>query len=272
MSSRIVPSCLRAEWLAEWSAELACLAGSNDPRLSKVLKFVWGSWPDAVTVRRLQPAAAGRLGDGPFGSPSKCLVSLSVLALLASAAWIAGCNPGFSMTDGVFPHLIMICLAIVTSLIHNSVIVARQSITAVHGRQQFLASLFLMCKTTLALAIAGLLTAVVLRPLSSGTIHAHAYLFPYLFAYRWSIQEQAKRCPVCLRRMSNPVQIGTWPTMLLDWFGMEYMCRLGHGVLYEPNIDGAFSSRRWTPLGPSWKDLFADSTLDPRRPPDDCWD
>lgn len=148
------------------------------------------------------------------------------------------------------------CCALLASLVRDPTGIAGQSSTVTRGRRHVPASLFLVCKTLLALAIAGFMTAATLRPLSSGTVQVHAYLVPYLLAYRWSMRDQAKRCPICFRRMGNPVQIGTWPTIFLDWFGKEYMCRLGHGFLYEPIVETGFSSQRWAPLDPSWKDLF----------------
>ena len=32
--------------------------------------------------------------------------------------------------------------------------------------------------------------------------------FGFLFAFRWILQDQRKRCPVCLRVLSNPARVG----------------------------------------------------------------
>lgn len=88
MASRIVPGRARAEWLAEWGAELAYLEDAEDAEPFQAFRFAWGSWPDAVTVRRLQREKEDRVRDA-FHSPLGCLGSLSLLALIASATWFA---------------------------------------------------------------------------------------------------------------------------------------------------------------------------------------
>jgi len=256
LASTIVPRGLRAEWLAEWRGELAYLRAGNDGGSSRVLTFAWGSLPDAVTLWRIQPKEDCCDWDQAFRSPLRCLGWMSGLAWVALVAWGAGNDHAFSASHDALPHWIMVCLGFLAAFVRNPAIIAGPLSTAVHIRHRVVALVFLFCKTVLAIGIAGLLTAIVLRPLSSGTVQAHAFLLPYLFACRWSILDQAKRCPICLCQVGNPVQIGSRPTALVDGYEMEYMCRRGHGLLYESLFEGAFCSRRWTPLDQSWKDLF----------------
>ncbi|MES1257868.1 MAG: hypothetical protein ABUS51_05545 [Acidobacteriota bacterium] len=84
-----------------------------------------------------------------------------------------------------------------------------------------------------------------------------AALFGSLFAARWIVADQRRRCPVCLRRMGNPVRIGEASRILLEWHGTEFMCPRGHGLLYMPEWPAIWSGRqRWMDLGASWGGLF----------------
>ncbi len=86
-----------------------------------------------------------------------------------------------------------------------------------------------------------------------------------LFAARWMLADQRKRCPVCLRLLANPVRIGESSHILLEWHGTELMCRRGHGMLYVPEWPPIWTGRqRWLELGPSWADSFARTDSAPR--------
>ena len=77
------------------------------------------------------------------------------------------------------------------------------------------------------------------------------------FAMRWTLADQRRRCPVCLRHLANPVRIGHSSRMLLEWHGTELMCLQGHGLLHIPERPSIwFSAQRWMDLGPSWSGLF----------------
>ncbi len=77
-----------------------------------------------------------------------------------------------------------------------------------------------------------------------------------LFAARWILADQRKRCPVCLRLLANPVRIGESSRILLEWHGTELMCPRGHGLLYVPEWPAIWSPRqRWMDLGPTWEGL-----------------
>jgi hypothetical protein len=83
------------------------------------------------------------------------------------------------------------------------------------------------------------------------------FLFGYFAAFSWTLADQRGRCPVCLRRLVRPVTIGSASHTLLDWYGTEFLCARGHGLLYEPEIPtSANSARHWQSLDPSWAGLF----------------
>jgi hypothetical protein len=78
-----------------------------------------------------------------------------------------------------------------------------------------------------------------------------------LFAFRWALRDQRKRCPVCLRTLTNPARVGQFSRNFLAWNGTELVCLSGHGLLHVPDIPTSwFSSQRWLYLDPSWSGLF----------------
>jgi len=81
-----------------------------------------------------------------------------------------------------------------------------------------------------------------------------------LFAFRWVLQDQRNRCPVCLRLLSNPARVGETSRNFLAWNGTELICAGGHGLLHIPELPTSwFSTQRWQYLDPSWSTLFSDT-------------
>ena len=81
-----------------------------------------------------------------------------------------------------------------------------------------------------------------------------------LFGFRWAVADQRKRCPVCLRRVSNPATVGLASRTFLGWNGTEMICMGGHALLHVPSLPTSwFSGQRWLYLDNSWDFLFADS-------------
>jgi hypothetical protein len=118
--------------------------------------------------------------------------------------------------------------------------------------------LFLAAKTVLVLPIL-LFGSLDLGSLGSSVspLVVHIVFFSGLFAARWILADQRRRCPVCLRLLTNPVRMGESSRILLEWHGTELMCLRGHGMLYVPEWPAIWSGRqRWMDLGPSWGGLF----------------
>jgi len=75
----------------------------------------------------------------------------------------------------------------------------------------------------------------------------------YVIAFRWALIDQQKRCPECLRRLLLPVRIGAPSQTFLGWYGTEFVCGKGHGVLLAPETPTAsFSQQDWFHLDDSW--------------------
>jgi hypothetical protein len=80
-----------------------------------------------------------------------------------------------------------------------------------------------------------------------------------LFGLRWAIMDQSRRCPVCLRRVTHPAQVGIASCNFLGWNGTEMICTGGHALLHVPSLPTSwFSRQRWMYLDTSWDFLFAD--------------
>jgi hypothetical protein len=78
-----------------------------------------------------------------------------------------------------------------------------------------------------------------------------------LFGMRWVLKDQRQRCPVCLRRVAHPAQVGHSSRTFLEWNGTEMMCLGGHALLHVPSLPTSwFGAQRWLYLDPSWAFLF----------------
>ncbi|MGH9629037.1 MAG: hypothetical protein ACRD7E_11990 [Bryobacteraceae bacterium] len=117
--------------------------------------------------------------------------------------------------------------------------------------------IFLTIKVALLIVIVffGILD---LAAISSTPIQPHGFLVAYILAFRWALSDQRKRCPVCLRLLTNPIRIGWSSRTFLEWHGTELMCTKGHGLLYVPEIPtSCYSTQRWLYLDCSWRGLIS---------------
>lgn len=86
----------------------------------------------------------------------------------------------------------------------------------------------------------------------------HGLIVATIVATRWALIDQRRRCPVCLRLLSNPTRIGGPSRIFLEWYGTELICAHGHGLLYVPEIPtSCYSTQRWEYLDASWSTLFS---------------
>lgn len=79
-----------------------------------------------------------------------------------------------------------------------------------------------------------------------------------LFGMRWALLDQRQRCPVCLKRVTHPAQVGLVSRMFLAWSGTELICTDGHTLLHVPGLPTSWlSAQQWMYLDASWDFLFA---------------
>lgn len=85
-----------------------------------------------------------------------------------------------------------------------------------------------------------------------------------LFGLRWALMDQSRRCPVCLRCVTHPAQVGIASCSFLGWNGTEMICTGGHALLHVPSLPTSwFAHQRWLYLDASWDFLFANAAVHP---------
>jgi hypothetical protein len=83
-------------------------------------------------------------------------------------------------------------------------------------------------------------------------------LLSQVFVLRWSLEDQAERCPVCCRLVSMPVSVGSRSSLILDRPAVEFLCTRGHGTLRLSDLTACTGeASQWTPVDRSWRELFA---------------
>jgi hypothetical protein len=99
-----------------------------------------------------------------------------------------------------------------------------------------------------------------INSLTAEYIQLGVSLCGFLFAFRWALHDQRRRCPKCLRLLTHPAYVGQSSRNFLGWNGTELICVGGHGLLHIPDMPTSwFSTQRWLYLDPSWSSLFSDA-------------
>jgi hypothetical protein len=226
----IVPRTQRAEWLAEWSSELWYVRAAS---LRGATYFCLGAFPDAFWLRcNNAPTDARKIFR--LESPLRCI---AFLALLAGASFFFSRHTMKEIR--ILPHLLVILMAllvlpVVTSLDFGEYPANSRPLSWPGRRWMFFAT-----------KVALLLTTVFCGAITLATIGS-PILAGYVFAFRWALMDQRRRCPVCLHVLISPVRIGEPSHTFLAWYGTELMCAKGHGVLQVPEIaTSCYRTQRW---------------------------
>jgi hypothetical protein len=258
IASWLVPQEQRAEWLAEWQGELWQLRR----RKTDAAIFCLGSFRDAMWLWRNHPESR-RCRWPRLEAPSHCLFFLATVAALSllfvlrlphipdprAGARFSPLPPLYNF----FGLITMACfvLPVTTSLSLGEYPASRYWLR----RWAFLAAKI----------------ALVLAPIYSGCVYSkYQYLthqpspipgqfllLGCILAFRWILNDQRRRCPVCLQSLGHAAQVGQPARNFLEWNGTELMCKRGHGLLHVPATPSDWSSRqRWLDLDASWSGLF----------------
>ncbi len=259
-ASLLAPSDQRAEWLYEWRSELWYI-----PRRGAT-QFCLGAFRDALWLRRnnLSPVKRTRIH---LESPLSCLVFLAAIA--AACSFMAVClpapramtsSPHLSASDvpaGCIAMVMLSCLLLpVTRLVMMERAPASRHPMPWPGRLR--RGIFLALKIALVQPIM-LCGFVVLARTGPIPVMPLGVCASWILAFRWVLIDQRRRCPVCLRLLTNPVRIGDPSHTFLEWYGAESMCSRGHGLLQVPEISASYSGKQqWLNLDGSWSGLFSE--------------
>lgn len=247
----LVPASERAEWCREWRSEFWYVQKCGWRRVM----FCLGAFKDALWMRRNSPRERRIL----LQSPLHCVLLLVFLAALSMffAFYLPGPRDMLRSSQFLFlvfipwPGIAFLILPTVTSLSLGEY--PHPPNWAMRSRRW----IFLGIKIALVLLIVSFGTLDCSQMLSVTVLQPQATLLGYVLAFRWVLIDQRRRCPVCLRLLTNPTRIGQRSQSLLDWSGTELMCERGHGLLYVPEVQNSYSTQRWLYLDPSWQSLFS---------------
>jgi len=263
----LVPRLGRQEWMAEWTGELWHLIHSRNAVKhssayvrGSIFRFCLGSFPDAIWLRlnRFDSARKERLW---LRSPVRCILFLLILAAITSwgAYWESMLQPPYTDPQFMASCLLVLAIAVLILPIATTFSLghypARLHSSARSARlNRFI---FLGIKVAILLPIVFCGTLALAPGLALGGVRPQGMLIGYFFAFRWALIDQRRRCPVCLRPLTNPVRMGRASHTMLEWCGTELMCSRGHGLMYVSDTPtSSYSSQTWLPLDSSWQNLF----------------
>jgi hypothetical protein len=231
----LVPASARTEWLAEWRAELWYV--EHD-----ATAFCLGSFRDALWLR-FRSFNARRALD--MDSPLRCVLFLTGLAALIF--FVAGRADGLSLSDPAGEDLAvglfwMYFESLLVLLTLNPLALGEcpktphaPSLLIRLRRWVFLAIKIALLPPILVFAAVAL--GGIVPPAASALL-----FFGLIFALRWALSDQRRRCPVCLHFLSNPVEIGSPGHTLLHRHGTRLTCARGHGSLSIPRVPTSWSA------------------------------
>ena len=245
----LVPGERRAEWLAEWSAELWYIRQTDERRATG---FCLGSFRDAFWLRRNRPSN-GR-ASLRLETPAQCLGFLG-LAAAACALFALRHPPRDCPLVPIGPPLLFMLMMAVMSLpallATTSLRLGECPATRCGWRWAFLVG-----KIALELPLV-FFGGLDLWPIA-GPMVGYCMIAGYVVAFRWALVDQRRRCPECLRLLDHPARIGQASRTFLDWGGTEFACPKGHGLLHVPEASTISfrGTERWLHLDRSWSGLF----------------
>lgn len=269
----------RAEWLAEWRAELwyvsrecRCRTAVRRIGLSPLTAFCLGSLKDALWLRR-NTSPLERPAKRWLESPIRCIGFLAALAASSTAValflWPETHNsvPAVDIHESfaAFKYVLIFGCSILPAFTSLSLGEVRGNDKGISwggrlGRWMFLSAKFILI--LVILYCGSLISTYSDVPATLRLLDLDVTLWGCTFALRWALNDQRHRCPVCLRLLAQPVWVGDRSRYFLEWHCMELVCPRAHGLMYVPERPASwFSTQRWLCLDPSWRCLSqVDST------------
>ncbi len=258
----LVPWVDRENWVAEWKGELTYVMRRRHGGLA--LLFAFGSLQDAAWFRwdRVQSATTKQLR-----SPSWKICLGRLLGLLALACVCSRLEPGFAQApfadlynirvDASLSHVVLeifiafAALPAVTSL-HPGHYPTKTS--AGHRFTAVPFWVFLVSKALMVIVICHFIGLSVTHLGESAAIFSNSpeayqairdgltplqFLMTFascLYGLRWVLQDQRRRCPVCLHCLGSLQSSGLRARIFIGVSRSERPCVKGHGSLVVPDF------------------------------------
>lgn len=241
--SVLVPADERTEWFEWWRSELSYVVPPEATR------FCAGAFHDVVWLRRNRPSSSKRTRK--LRSPIACIAVLSIVAAVSLftsqclEGMIAGYKSSGTNVDTLYLYLLLTSCGF---LIGNP-----------RGRlpETARAGMFLALKIMLILPLVHCVMLVSVA--FDMPVLCLAFYFAYVLLFRWVFADQLRRCPTCLRRLIEPVRVGTLAQTFLEPFGAESVCAGGHGLLHSSEISASYSEpERWLDFEEVWNGVVLD--------------
>ena len=230
-----LPALTREEWFAQWTSELWYVHSERASRID-TWRFTFGCLYDAVVNRREFPEEANTYVQSAGG----CLLTLvlltvvfvsfglllypsrNILMAVVHSHLLKDIAFGWMETDSkhsesVHQQVVLVKLTLLISVIVTLITSGPQRFCgsehlrcSIHSRSKCL--LFSAAKLILgitlvyfaALAFSNMFVLTEITPL----FQVGASLAGYIAFLRWTNNDQKRRCPICLQRLSSPVHLG----------------------------------------------------------------
>ena len=222
--------------------------------------FCLGAFQDALWLRRNDPSPVKR-SLIHIESPLRCLALLAALAavcLFIAVRLPAPRLPGMSLRLRArdlpafcIAMLVYSCVLLPVTRLAMGWAPANRYPTTWPSRLR--RGIFLTLKIALVQPsmLCGFLLMVSAGPLA--TLAPLGLYGSWILMFRWVLIDQRRRCPVCLRLLTDPARIGASSRTFLEWYGAESLCSRGHGLLHDPEILNSYhGAPQWLSLDSSW--------------------
>lgn len=245
----LVPAPERAEWFAEWKAELWYVERG-------ATTFCLGSFRDALWLRCKSFSARRAFS---LDSPLRCVSLLGTLAFLSYVFAFGLPSRRLFMFLSSPQGRDQFALRCFWLYLESLLVLLTLNPLALgeYPANRFAPSLVIRLRRWLFLSV----KIVLLPPIICFAVIALMPIFPpaplilfcgWILGLRWALTDQRRRCPFCLHLLTNPTRIGSPAQIILGSYGTELICTRGHGLLYVPEAPtSCCSKQRWQYLDPS---------------------
>jgi len=284
LARRLAPAALRDDFEGRWNTRLANLCvlierGEVAGRERSLLLLLCADAFSAAFWLRFSRAGIRRWMLGPGFVLTLAGVALVLLALLSHGfqstgdviramlywdldplpPWLVHKRPYNPMDQIAVGYVVPFAMALAMSA--ALVAIGRLSLARYGWRYWF----YLAAKIAAMILLVPLLwieasrelwnwiTPQLLRVWVAGLGASAAFLAGFGVATLWVFADQRQRCPVCLRRLAQPVTLGSWAS-IFEPVTTEFLCDEGHGAL-SVSESGMGEGDRWIKLDSSWRGL-----------------